>query len=61
MTEFTRSDSASIAEFERATRTALEYEMVPAWDVGDKIKKGWKLLTPIVAMVPPEYRDDERQ
>lgn len=53
MATFERSDDESIAQL----RAALE--LVPAQQVGDKFKAGWRPLSPMIAMVPPEYLDDE--
>ena len=54
MTEFVKSDDASIAEHARAT----EYKMVPAHKVGERFCAGWRPLSPMIAMTPPEKTVD---
>ncbi len=51
MTEFTKSDAASIAEFQKV------FEMIPSGRVGEFYEAGWRPVSPMIAMSPPTSLD----
>lgn len=69
MVDFSRVDEENIEKFAAAfdrpdaiiNVNRFPYEMIPAQEVGDRFKSGWRPMSPMIAMVPPEFLDDEKR